>query len=354
MLSSTVEHDERWKARYADIPRLVHSALEKFKATDVPGLIELGFWVSDARVTTALPYVIERLYGRGQIVVFWGFPGAGKSFVAAEMLLCIGAGVGWRGRRVHAGICIYVVAESSRPFVENRIAALKRERPELASSRVLVVPLALDLLHAQAGDVDRVIAAAKELGEVAVIAVDTLSVTFGGGDENGPDMGQYVMNIKRIVQETGAAVLLIHHCGKDQARGMRGHSALLGALDAELAIEGDVDGGQRILRTGKVRDGEAYADLFAFALRKVELGADADGDAVTTCVVESTDERGTQEARRKRKGAGLGKHQKAVLHTLETLGGRAERSVLAHRLRDEGMPRNRVYTPSAVSSTPAF
>ena len=63
---------------------------------------------------------------------------------------------------------------------------------------------------------------------------------------------------------TGAAVLLVHHSGKDEAKGMRGHSALLGALDAELAIEGP-PGGQRILRTGKVRVPEpsTYAMLLA-------------------------------------------------------------------------------------------
>ena len=110
----------------------------------------------------------------------------------------------------------------------------------------------------------------------------------------------------------------------------------------ELAIEGE-PGGQRILRTGKVRDGAAFADLFAFTLRPVDLGTDADGDHVTTCVIDSADESGTRRARQQRKGAALGKHQKAVLRTLETAGGRMARVELARRLKDEGMPRNRVH-----------
>jgi hypothetical protein len=97
---------------------------------------------------------------------------------------------------------------------------------------------------------------------VAMIVVDTLSVTFGGGNENAPeDMGAYVRNILRFRDVTGAAVCVVHHCGKDASRGMRGHSALLGALDAELAVEGSGND-DRILRTGKVRDGDSYTDLF--------------------------------------------------------------------------------------------
>jgi hypothetical protein len=154
-------------------------------------------------------------------------------------------------------------------------------------------------------------------------------------------MGAFVSNIQRIVRETGSAVLVIHHCGKSEASGMRGHSALLGALDAELTIEGGVTG-ERILRTGKVRDGEAGIDLFAFSLRQVELGIDPDGDAVTTCVIDSTDAAGTERARRKRKGVGLGKHQKAVLRAVEDAGGRISRLDLIHQLKDAGVPKNRV------------
>jgi len=310
-------------------------------------LLEHAFWVRDATFTLELPYVVKGLFGRGQIIVCWGPPGSGKTFVVMEMACAVGSGQRWRGRRTRNGVVIYVLAESSRPYAENRIAGLKREYPAMAEAKVLFVPLALNLLHGEGGDVERVIETAKHLaqerGEVALIVIDTLAVTFGGGDENkSEDMGAYVANIKRIVAETGAAVLIVHHCGKDEAKGMRGHSALLGALDAELAIEMAGDG-QRILRTGKVRDGDAYADLFAFKLRTVELGIDADGDPVRTCVVESLDETGTRRVRQQRKGTGLGKHQKTVLRVLEVAGGRMVRTELVHKLKDEGTPRNRAY-----------
>ena len=310
-------------------------------------LIERSFWIRDATVKTQLSYVLKGIFGKGQIVVFWGAPGAGKTFLVMEMSCAIGAGVPWHGRRTRRGIVLYVAAESARAYIENRFSALKQERPDLAESDVLVVPLALDLLRAERGDVQRVVETAKELerstGEVVLIVIDTLAVTFAGGNENSPDdMGAYVSNILAIREQTSAAVLLIHHSGKDEAKGMRGHSALLGALDAELAIDG-AGGQERILRTGKVREGEGFSDLFAFKLLPVELGVDQDGDPVKSCVVQASDATGTQNARRSKKGATLGANQKAAIRVLEKFGGRMSRVELAHQLKADGMTRNRVY-----------
>lgn len=314
-------------------------------------LLEHGFWVRDAKVNTKLPYIVKGLFAKGQLVVLWGAPGSGKSFVVLEMGCAIGAGLMWRGRRTKRGIVLYVCAESTRVFIENRVAALRQEWPAADEADVIVLPLALDLLNEHTGDVDRVIETCRllalEIGEVALIVVDTLAVTMRGGSENEPkDMGAYVDNVKRIITETGAAALIVHHSGKDEARGMRGHTALLGALDAELAIEGAADK-ERILRTGKVRDGDGLIDLFAFRLRLVRLGTDPDGDPVMTCVVDGLDDAETERARRRRKGAGLGKHQKTLLRVLEEAGGKMARLDLAHRLKVEGMGRQRVHDAMA-------
>jgi AAA domain len=336
-----------------DSVRPIEKPLRKSVDAGTPGekspahLLDHAFWARDARVTTDLPYLIKGLFDRGQVIVMWGSPGSGKTFACMGLALAVGSGQPWWGRRTRRGSVIYVAAESSRPRIENRIAALRNDWPAARDARVLVVPLALDLLHGVVGDVDRVIATARlpALGDVALIIIDTLSVTFGGGNENGPeDMGLYVTNIKRIVAETGAAVLVVHHAGKDEARGMRGHSALLGALDAELAIEWTPGQPNRFLRTGKVREGEGHADLFAFVLRTVELGVDPDGDPVTTCLVDSLDQTATQRARRERKGAVLGKHQRTVLRLIGAATiGRLPRAELVRKLQDEGVPRNRAH-----------
>jgi hypothetical protein len=254
----------------------------------VPRLIAAGFSVSESRIHLDLPYLVKGLFDRGQIIVLWGKPGSGKTFVACHMACHIGAGESWAGHRVKRGRVLYICAESTRARLENRISVLAQTYPQLAESEVIFVPVSVDLLHGEQ-DIQDVLAAAREMKDIALIVVDTLAVTMGGGDENGPeDMGRYVANIKRIKAETGAAVLIVHHGGKDETRGMRGHSSLVAAIDAELIVElVEAAPGQptRILKSGKLREGVSNADLFAFELQSSSLGVDPDGDLVTSCVV---------------------------------------------------------------------
>ena len=78
---------------------------------------------------------------------------------------------------------------------------------------------------------------AAESTQPRLIVIDTLSRALAGGDENSPkDMGSFILNVGKLMNATDGAVLAIHHCGKDEARGMRGHSSLLGAVDTELEI----------------------------------------------------------------------------------------------------------------------
>jgi hypothetical protein len=78
--------------------------------------------------------------------------------------------------------------------------------------------------------------------------------------------------------------MIVHHTGKDAARGARGHSSLRAAVDTELRVTVGEDG-WRTVETTKQRDMPADFER-RFRLRVVELGRDQDGDAVTSCVVE--------------------------------------------------------------------
>jgi predicted ATP-dependent serine protease len=252
-------------------------------------LLKLGFTMSEARVHLDIPYLVKGIFDRGQIVVIWGGPGSGKTFTAISLAAHCAVGEPWCGRRTKPGKVLYVCAESTRKHLENRASALKAKYPYLQEAEVVFVPLAMDLLQGKQ-DIEDVITAARAMGECVLIVVDTLAVTFGGGNENSPeDMGQYVSNIKRIRDSTGAALLIVHHCGKDEAKGMRGHTSLLGATDGELIVEIDSNAqkgvNDRILRAGKLREGDSNSDLCSFSLEVSQIGLDEDRDPVQTCVM---------------------------------------------------------------------
>jgi hypothetical protein len=279
--------------------RDVSAWLEPEKAP-TPRLIALSFTPHEARAHLDLPYLVKDLFDRGQFIVLWGAPGSGKTFLALHLACYIGAGANWVGRRVKKGAVLYICAESTRRRLENRVFATLARYPELKGSQVLFVPVQLDLLQGQADLMD-VMIAAKAIPDIALIVVDTLAVTFGGGDENTPeDMNAYVSNMKRLKDETGAAVMVVHHSGKDESKGMRGHSALIGAIDSELTVERlEAPPGMptRLLKSGKLREGASHADLFAFSLEVESLGLDPDGDVVTTCVVVPSSTSGTTARR---------------------------------------------------------
>jgi hypothetical protein len=105
---------------------------------------------------------------------------------------------------------------------------------------------------------------------LVLIAIDTLSRALAGGDENGSrDMGQFVINCDQVRQQTGAHVCVLHHLGKDESRGARGHSLLKAALDTEITVT--KTGRVGLMEVTKQRD---YPDgeIFGFASKSVDLG----------------------------------------------------------------------------------
>lgn len=238
-------------------------------------------------------YLIKGWLDRTTLSVIYGESNVGKSFLALDMAMHVAAGAeNWHGHRVgkDAGPVVYVAAEGGRG-ITNRLVALRQEKPALAAAaghRLLLLPTALDLCGD--GDADALVTALKAaLGETApgLIVVDTLARSMGGGDENsGQDMGRLIRNADLIRVATGAHVLLVHHAGKDTAKGARGHSSLRAALDTEIEIIRE--GGSIIANTRKQRDMEG-GKLLTYRLRGVRLGTDADGEDITSCVVEIVD-----------------------------------------------------------------
>jgi hypothetical protein len=230
---------------------------------------------------------VEGLLASSSLAVIYGEPGSGKTFWVLDICLHVAAGRQWRDRAVEQGAVIYLALEGGAG-IRNRIAAA-RERMALSDTTPLVlVQCPVDLCHSGA-DVAKVIttikAVAARLGmPVRLVVVDTLARAMAGGNENASeDMGALVANSDTIRDQTKACVLYIHHCGKDAARGSRGHSSLKAATDTEIEVTRGADR-VSIARVTRQRDMESEGS-FAFRLEPVELGRNQRGKPVTSCVV---------------------------------------------------------------------
>jgi len=204
------------------------------------------------------------------------------------------------------------------------VIAWKQEHD--AAPRLLLTTKSVDLRSSE-DDADALIAELAEHNRqnpehpVAIIAIDTLNRAFGGGNENAPDdMGAFVNIVAKIASALGCLVLVVHHSGKDEARGSRGHSSLQAATNVEIEIKRE-QGEPGIIKITKQRDGVDGAE-YGFALKTVLMGVDQDGQDVTTCVAVEADAEEIKKAKRQERGP-TGKNQKiawAAMIELEATG----------------------------------
>lgn len=242
-------------------------------------------WLDDAEPLIQSKYLIKGLIDERSFNVVFGPSGDGKTFLVLDAACHIAAGLSWRGRRVHSGLVVYVAAEGGTRIVR-RFCPWRDEK--LSEAREAPVPLAIVTRAVNLLDeveIAELIGALQAISEeaglpLALVVFDTLARSMAGGDENAAgDMGRVIAAADRIRDELGAACLVVHHSGKDPAKGARGSSALFAAADTVISV---VD---KVATIEKSRDGHT-GEAFPFSLRVVELGEDEDGDKVTTCLIE--------------------------------------------------------------------
>lgn len=261
--------------------------LEKSHLKDSPAkpkFFALSFDESAGRGVTAVgDPLIKGLLHRQTMSVLVGAPNSGKTFLCMDMAFHIASGADWAGHKVRQGAVVYLAAEAGST-IHARVTALKQHYSPAGPVPFYVVPCPADFAHGEA-DVEALaglVASIEAAGgcKVELVVVDTLNRVLAGGDENSPkDMGAVIRSADRLKELTRAHVMIVHHPGKDETKGGRGHSSLFGGTDTELVIS------NHTLRHTKQRDMPFGRDV-GFKLRPVAIGATAEGEAVTSCYVE--------------------------------------------------------------------
>ncbi len=216
------------------------------------------------------------------IAAVYGPSTSGKSFLALDLACAIAEGRTWFGRRVTPHDVVYAVLEGDAGF-SARLAAWEQHNRRALPKRLKFIVEPMSLLD----DVMKLTVSLYGIDR-PVVFIDTLNASIPGADENSSrDMGMAIEAAKNIARFTiGGLLVLVAHTGKDESRGLRGHSSLFAALDA--AIQTTRDGDTRSWCAAKAKDG-LDGDTCGFRLRQVFLGVDSDGDTITSCVVEQVD-----------------------------------------------------------------
>lgn len=256
-----------------------------------------------------LTWFVRNVLPRAELGVIFGESGAGKSFLALDLVASVARGVIWRDRKVKQGNVAYICAEGASGFGLRLQAYGDHHGVDMSTIPLHVLGDAPNFLEVK--DVKDVISSLKDLGTLDIIVVDTMAqVTPGANENSGEDMGRALSHCKAIHKATGAMVLLVAHAGKDTSRGIRGWSGIKGALDVELNVERSDQ--YRSATVSKMKDGQGEGDEYAFTLDTVVMCQDDDGDDITSCVLKHS---ANQAKGPKTKTKALGDNEKIVLRT---------------------------------------
>ncbi|RCW79977.1 AAA family ATPase [Paracoccus lutimaris] len=223
---------------------------------------------------------IKRIIPKKGLFAIGGPSRSAKSFLAMLMGGTIVTGTDFFGHKVETCAVTYAGLEGATG-IPGRFKALRQHmQDDLRDFRVILQPVSL-------GSEQDIQDLAAVCPQGSVLIIDTLARATPGMDENAPkDMGKIIAAATQLYERINGVVILIHHTGKDESKGFRGHSDFIGALDGAIIVSRDGD--NRKFKLDKVKDGEDGA-YFGFKLETVILGTDEDGEDITSCVVVPAD-----------------------------------------------------------------
>ncbi len=231
---------------------------------------------ADVLALKSVPWRVKGILPASGLAAIFGQPGSAKTFIALDMAFAVAEGAEWFGMRTHACPVVYINLESCGGL-KKRLAAWQMDKGRSIPDTVRFVIEPFHILE----DVD---ALAQSIEFGTVVFLDTLNAAAPGLDENSSrDMGLILEAAKKLQRLTEGLVVLVHHCGKDSGKGLRGHSSLLAALDA--AVEVGRNGDARYWRISKAKEAED-GKRRGFRLKTVGLGYDEDREPEISCVVE--------------------------------------------------------------------
>lgn len=248
-------------------------------------------YAGEALLRDVASYVVKGVLPSKAVCILCAESTAGKTFFALHGAYCIAHGKPLLGKRTRQCAVLYVALEGQSGFSRRTMAATRFHGDPGPLFARLKTPICMGRSPAAERDTSRVIAAAKQLGgqakaDVGLIVIDTLARALAGDNENEAAAISAVMTqANRIALETGAAVLILHHPGKDSTRGMRGSSAL--KADADVVMRIEQEGEIRRVLLEKSKDGDD-GQIGCFQLEQVVLGRDLDGDEISSCIVHET------------------------------------------------------------------
>jgi hypothetical protein len=217
------------------------------------------FTLADAyQPRSSLIYVVRGLFPLPSLSIVYGAPGTIKSLLLADMAISVAAGLPWLPPLPQASGAAKITQQvgvlwcdfdNGPRTTHERFEALGRARDLPATIPLSYVSMPSPWLDAGHADAMRALAQRIHALNAKLMIIDNLTTIKGVADENSAQMANVMANFRRLTEDTGAAVILLHHQRKDshQRSGsdtagragdrLRGHSSIEAAVDLALLVE---------------------------------------------------------------------------------------------------------------------
>lgn len=259
-----------------------------------------GQWL-DELAYAYVPEIVEGLIpGAPAVGVVFGPSSAGKTFVVVDWSVRIAGGLRILDRHTKPSGVLYFAAEGQAGLRKRLVAARRAHDLDDVELPFHFLPGHVDIANPEEQAVEKICAYAETISSdmelrgapLRVIFIDTLSASTPSADENtAKDMGPVLHGFARMAARLNAVVILVHHTGKDETKGLRGWSGIRNNVEfvIECRIEKDADTKEttrRYLYFEKAKDGPDSFILSDYVLRSVTMGVKESGTPDTTCAVE--------------------------------------------------------------------
>ena len=243
--------------------------------------------LGDLKLSEDVFWLIDETLPRGTMAMVFGPGGSGKTYLGTSIAIGLAAG-DWFGREAEPSAVLYAAFE--RPDdAEDRLAAL-RDHLKLGKLPIALLKLAgyslnQDVATHIIGEAQRL--AAQEKRPVVII-IDTVSAALGGAKEDDEGLGLLRIAGERMAAEAKATILWLHHEGKADHNGPRGHLVLAEACMCWWRVQEREDG-SRVVHVDKANRGPSHVPLFAFRLAPFIAGTDQRKKPIELCELQLVD-----------------------------------------------------------------
>ncbi|MFO1314049.1 MAG: AAA family ATPase [Burkholderiales bacterium] len=265
-------------------------------------------YLEDIRDRPYPDWAVQDVLPRKGLAMLYGPSGCGKSLLVVDFAAKAALALPWFERPVRERLRVTLFALEGKDGLRKRLEAWEKHNAKPFPGDVTYVLDSFSL-----GDDEQVDRAVRKIaleGGTDVVVIDTLNRASPLADENrSADMGKLIRGATRLQEGLDCLVVLVHHTGKDESRGPRGHSSLYAALD--VVVEVNRKDEARYWRLVKSKDGVDGVSR-SFDLVGVQVALDEYGTPITSAAVVELEDEAPAEERKVR----LGKHQSAVLDEL--------------------------------------